>query len=411
MGLDARILTRRWEGDRIINEVPVLVTADSESPARKRAYDVVERLMWQVESPLARFQRARYLAAMGSETTYRPYISAWVADAFGISRVVREMRPQFICGQEVFAYGLATAFSRGTPRVLMPWGGDVYMYADTTTMASAAVRFALTHVDLVAAGSPLARDYLHKRFGVDEARMHVGGTWALDRERFSLKSDIERVRVRARLGIAAGALVIMNVRRFYPAWGSDLAFNSFVRFAKEHSSSHFILLGGQGTEPFVAAARATLERERLSDRFTLFDGEVQLEECAACMSVADIVVSLMREQDMRPLSSILEASACGGAPILGDQAEYRAMERLGFRALFCPAEDHEKILGCIREYAGSERLRAETALQNQRYLDEHEDGRQQAIALLRRIRSIRDAYDGRLDDSCRDPAVSASDVR
>lgn len=394
MGLDARILTRRWDGDRIVNgQVPVLVTTDLESSSRKRAYETLEKLVWQVESRLLIFQQTRYRTAMGSETTYRPFISPWIADAVGISRVVRQLRPQFICGQEAFAYGLATAFSRGTPRVLMPWGGDVYMYADTTTMASAAVRFALNHVDLVTAGSPLAVDHLQNRFGVPKTRMHVGGTWALDRLHFSPKGDAERASVRARLRIDPGALIVMNVRRFFPAWGSDLAFNSFIRFAKEHSSSHFILLGGAGTEPFVAAARAFLERERLSDRFTLFDGEIPLEDCAACMSVADIFVSLMREQDMRPLSSILEASACGAAPVLSDQGEYRAMERLGFRALFCPTEDEDRILDCLRQYAGDERLRAETAVQNQRYLDQHEDGRRQAIALLRRIRSIRDDYD------------------
>ncbi len=37
------------------------------------------------------------------------------------------------------------------------------------------------------------------------------------------------------------------------------------------------------------------------------------------MTVTDIALSLMREQDMRPLASILEAVACGAPPILSDR--------------------------------------------------------------------------------------------
>jgi len=302
------------------------------------------------------------------------------------------MQPQFICGQEVFAYGLATALNRKVPRILMPWGGDVYMYARTTAMAFLAVRYALRHVDLVVPGSPLARDYIHDRFGVPLERMHCGGLWALDRQRFQPASEANRARICARFGIDRGSLVVMNVRRFFPAWGSDVAFGAFVRFAQEQPDAHFILLGGAGTEPFVAQARQALKDAGLCRRFTIFDGDISIDDCADLMSISDIFVSLMREYDMRPIASILEASACGGAPIIGDQPEYRVMEQQGFRAVFCKPGDQADVVEALRRYADDESLRKLAAVQNRLYLDVHEDGRQQAVDLLRRVRLLCDDY-------------------
>jgi glycosyltransferase involved in cell wall biosynthesis len=186
----------------------------------------------------------------------------------------------------------------------------------------------------------------------------------------------------------------MNVRRFFPAWGSDVAFQAFVGFAREQPNAHFVLLGGAGTEALVAAARETLLREGLASRFTLFDGDLPPAECAALMSIADICVSLMREIDMRPLASILEAACAGGAPVIGDQPEYRAMERLGFSALFVEPGDPDSALAAIRQYADDPSLRQRAVENNARYLRDHEDGVAQALDLLRRVNAIRKA-DGR----------------
>jgi glycosyltransferase involved in cell wall biosynthesis len=394
MGIDARIVTRRWHGDRVLADgTRVHVATDSESPRRQSAYGWIERIAEAIERPIAAAQRRRYRQAMGSESSYQPYVSPSIADAAGIARIIRTLRPQFVCGQEVFSYGLATAHSGPLPRLLMPWGGDVYMYADTTSVASAAVRYALNHLDLVVPGSPLAADHLHRRFGVPREKMHCGGLWALDRHRFARAQPAERARICARFGISPNQLIVMNVRRFFPAWGSDLALNAFVRLAAESPTMHFVMLGGGGTEPFVQEARVRIDGLGLSTRFTLFDGDRTVEEVAALMSVADVFTSFMRELDMRPLASILEASACGAAPVLGDQPEYRAMERLGFCAAICRPGDEDAAVAAVRRYAADATLREEAARRNRDYLDEHENGYQQAVGLLERVRAICDRYE------------------
>jgi glycosyltransferase involved in cell wall biosynthesis len=389
-GMTVHLVTRRWQGERALADgTHIMTSSDDDRGVRALANRAVERALSPVESAITWVQRGRYSQAMGFETSYRPRVTPALVDALSISRFVRRLRPQFVCGQEVFSYGPATALSGRVPRILMPWGGDIYMYANTSTLASQAVRASLRHVDLVVPGSPLAGDYLTRRFGVPPGRMHFGGLWALDRQRFTRATGSDRDRIRTSYGIPADAFVVMNVRRFFPAWGSETALGAFLRFAQEHGTAHFIMLGGAGTEEFVTRARHDVDRRGLSARFTLFDGDLALAECAKLMSIADVFVSFMREWDMRPLASILEAVACGAAPVLGDQPEYRAMATLGFRSAICPPGDEGAAVAALRRYAAHHALLHDTVAANLAYLDAHENGAVQALSLLERVHEIR----------------------
>jgi len=182
----------------------------------------------------------------------------------------------------------------------------------------------------------------------------------------------------------------MNVRRFFPAWGSDLALEAFLRTAEQRPDARFVMLGGEGTAGYVQAARAAASARGFGGRFTFFDGDLPFAECRALMSAADVGVSLMRERDMRPLASILEAAAAGAALVLGDQDEYRAMEALGFRAILTPPGDVDAVVAALARLLARGELRAELAEGNRSYLDAHEDGPRQARDLLARVRALRD---------------------
>jgi glycosyltransferase involved in cell wall biosynthesis len=165
-----------------------------------------------------------------------------------------------------------------------------------------------------------------------------------------------------------------------------------MRFAAEFADAHFILLGGAGSDPFIREAQAAIAERQLTARFTFLDGDRPIEDVASVMSIADVFTSFMRELDMRPFASILEATACGGVPVLGEQSEYRAMEQLGFTAAICPVDDDACALDALRRYASDRALREGIARQNGAYLEKYEDGLQQASALLHRIRAVCDAY-------------------
>jgi glycosyltransferase involved in cell wall biosynthesis len=173
----------------------------------------------------------------------------------------------------------------------------------------------------------------------------------------------------------------VNARRFKPNWGSDLALEAFLRLARENSALRFFSLGGAGAEPYVAEARKRISAEGMQHRISIFDGQICHESVGKLFSVADVFTSVIRTNDMRSLS-ILEGAAVGATPVLSDVAEYREMERLGFRALFIERLDAEAVASALRRAIHDPALRAEIATANEQYLKEHEDNERNMLRLL-----------------------------
>lgn len=391
-GMDVVIVTHSWGGEEALPDgTRILSSAAHETSLSRKQLAILSMILKQVERADLIIEKNRYRQAMGAKADYRPAFTGPVVGGISIARFVRSLRPRFVFGQEAFAYGLATALCFGFPKILMPWGGDIYRYAETSILAFAMVKYALQHVDLVCPGSAVAARHICTRYRVPEHRVHAV-PWGVDQQMFAKADRDERRRICRKYDINPGAMIFMNARRFRPEWGCDLALEAFIRLAEEYPSFHFVMLGGLGTEPYVHAARHQLIRRGLEHRFTLFEGDIPLSDCAELMSVSDVFVSLMRTRDMGS-ASILQAASAGGAPVLRDQEEYRKMERLGFRALFVVnVEDVESVVDALRSYADNQELRQDFVNRNQVYLTKYEDYDRQMRKLLDLIDEVCDAY-------------------
>lgn len=322
---------------------------------------------------------------------------AWAADArcdaMDIAPFVRRLRPRFVFGQEAFSYGPATARCAPLPRVLFPWGGDIYLWGEASSVAFDAVRDALQSVDLACPSSTTAAEHIRDRYGVDPGRVRAV-SWGVDRGKFFPAGPRRRRELCASLGIDPAAVLTLNVRRFNPAWGCRQAIEACCLAAQAEPAMHFLMLGGPGAAPYLAEARRVLADRGLTGRFTLFDGEVSLERCAELMSIADVALSLMRAPDMRS-SSILQAAACGSALVLSEQREYREMAGHGFCATLVGAEDVEAASREILRYARDPQLRQAEAAANLEYVARHEDHDRQMDRMLDLIEAV---CDGRLSE-------------
>ena len=390
-GIEAKIVTRFWSGEQVLPDgTPVLASSEHETPFQKRAYQQLQRNLERFENFLIRQQRERYDRTL-KDLAYKPKFTPYLIDGLSIARLVRSIRPDFVCGQEVSAYGLATAWCFGIPRILLPWGGDIFIYGETTTMAGLLTTHALRHVDLVVTGAVTSIPYIASRFGVEPSRIYFASSWRLDRQQFRRADPEVRRQICEQFNIPCNALIVMNVRRFFPAWGSDVVLESFVRFAADQSSAHFVLLGGAGTERFTATALERIRAEGLSERFVVLESHRPLSQIAKLMSVADIFVSLMRKRDLRS-SSVYQAAAAGGAPIVSDQPEYRCMEKEGFRALFVDGDDANAVVRALQEYATKPTMRSSIASANQTYLTAYIDGEMEMRKFLQKVDEICQKY-------------------
>jgi len=376
---------RIWDGVRSLPDgTPILSSFEHESSWNKKRLSALNLTLRQIERVAHVVDKKRYTRVM-VPAGRDDYISLAEPIVFGISisRFVRSLKPRFVYGHEVSTYGLATALCRGFPRILQPWGGDIFERPDASFLMSRIVKYSLRHVDLVCSASMTAVRYAVDHFGVSPSRAQVA-PWGFDRRMFCRADDEKRRTICGKYGIDPTAMIFMNARRFRPPWGCDIVLNAFIRFASEWSKSHFLLLGGANSQPYVLEARKRLAGTPLEKRFTFFDGEIPLADCAELMSVADIFTSVVRKHDIGS-SGVLQAAAAGGAPILSDHAEYREMVHLGFKALFVDINDENTIITAMRTYAEDESLRRSTAGCNQQYVSRYEDYESQMTKLLELI--------------------------
>ena len=384
-GIPTVAVTYRWSGGRSLPDgTPVLSSFEHESNWNKKQLSALNLSLRQIERVAHVVEKKRYSRVM-VPAGRNDYISVAepIVSGISISRLVRSLKPRFVYGHEVSTYGLATALCRGFPRVLQPWGGDIHERADASSLINAIVKYSLRHVDLVCSGSITAVRYVIDHFGVSPNRAHVA-SWGVDRRMFYRADDEKRQTIFAKYGIDPTAMIFMNARRFRPPWGCDIILNAFIRFASEWPPSHFVLLGGANSEPYVLEARKRLVGTPLEKRFTFFDGEIPLADCAELMSVADVFTSVVRKQDIGSWG-VVQAAAAGGAPILSDHSEYREMVRLGFKALFVDINNEDTIVTAMRTYAKDESLRRFTADCNQQYISRYEDYERQMTKLLELI--------------------------
>jgi glycosyltransferase involved in cell wall biosynthesis len=315
-----------------------------------------------------------------------PYFTESVINAWAVAKAALSLRPLFVFGQEVTSYGLATALCKDIPKILLPWGHDIFLYAETSPFLFALTKFSLNAADLVVPASVTAVPYICGRFGVTPHKVH-GISWGVNKRLFKKANEEERRTICSKWRIDPESTIILNARRFRPAWGCFTALEVFTQIARENSSTHFIMLGGKETGEYVRRARATLAARGLSSRFTLFDGDIPLTTCAELMSITDVFLSLLRSGDMRS-SSVLQAAAAGGVPIISDVPEYREIEKLGFTGVFVKPDSIGEVLNALRFCIEHPGKRKAIVRQNDNYISTYEDDTTQMAKLLDLIRGV-----------------------
>lgn len=305
-----------------------------------------------------------------------------------MAKVVRSMKPDFVFGQEVFSYGLATALCKGYPRIIFPWGNDIYRYAHTNPIAFAITKFALRKTELVCPTSAIAAEYIRTTFRISSEKVKSISWGVKDGDIFVHASPKQRENICREYDINPNTIIVMNIRRFHPDWGANIALDAFLEIAKtEKNKYHFVFLGNSGAEDYIRNAQERVIEDGVQEQFTIIHGEIPLSECARLMSISDIFTSLMIVPDMRS-SSILQAAKAGAVPILSDQQEYHVMERWGFQAHIVDVKDIDSIVFAIKHYGETPQRRQTIIAQNQNYIDKYENYEIQMEELLKEIKDI-----------------------
>ncbi len=361
--------------------------------AKRVARDVIVPLAWL----RSRRRRPQFLEQTGlaAPQPWETVLAQHRLNAWRVARAARRLSPAFVFAHEVVAYGHAAAHCQGIPRILFPWGADVMTTAEVSPRHFDFVRHALRAADLIVPSSIMAARHICTRFGIDPARVQAI-SWGADLRSFAPATPGQRQEICARWQIDPAHAVVMNVRRFLPLYNCDTAVSAFLDVARASASTHFVLLGGLDTEPFVTRAMQEVSRAGgpVARRFTFLRSNVSLEICRDLMSIADVAVSLCGRGDMRS-RSVLEAAAAGGALVVSDSDEYRAMMADGFGARLVDGGRTDAVARAVLDLLANATERERLRDLNARYLPAHEDAERQMDRLLEAVLAIAAGAAGR----------------
>jgi glycosyltransferase involved in cell wall biosynthesis len=314
-------------------------------------------------------------------------------DSYCRSRAALAQRPSFVFGHEASSHGLATSFCKGVPRILFPWGGDIFMCVECSPFINAIVKRALRNVDLIVPSSATAARYIPERFGVSPEKVRPV-SWGVDLQTFKPANIADKRSIKESISAPENSKVVLNVRRFNPIWGAFDCLEACLRLATSREDVHFVFFGGAGTEEHLAKARQEIAANGHDLRFTLLDGNIPLQRCAEIMSVSDICISLLGRGDMRS-SSVLQGTASGAVPVIIESEEYRSMQTAGFAAEFVPENDPAALTATLDRLLQNDNQMKSMTETNLAYIQQHEDHERQMDHLLELIDGVRNAYRAR----------------
>lgn len=383
-GVDAVILTARWNGGGTVDgDLPVIAAETLAPPWLVSAARATYALLDAANASSLALDPARVRTALQAwaHTAVPPSIAPPGHDALLIAAAADALDPACVFAHEAFAYGLAASSCTAPRRALMAWGADVLQYARMTDAAHTLVRHSLHGVHYILTNTATMEDALHDRFDVPRTRI-ARISYGVDRRLFQRATGARAAAIRRSCGIADGAPVVMNIRRFLPHWGSSLAWPAMAALAEARPAVHLVLLGGAASDDEVMAAEADAGARGLTGRVTFVRGDVPLATVADLMAVADVSLSLVGT--LEPVSwSVLQAVACGSAVVVADQASYALEGDRGLAVHRLPACGAPDIAAAVAALLDDPDRVSAMAQANARYLSAHHDRDVELTRLLR----------------------------
>jgi glycosyltransferase involved in cell wall biosynthesis len=388
LGLKVDVITYIWDGpDRLPCGTRVISSFKEESRNYYFSMQLVKKALYLIEKIFIFFGKRKYKKAMGTEKDGYVSFAYSILVGYSVSRFINKSDYSIVVGHEAFVYGLAVSLVKNRAKVLFPWGGDIYMYSETSYPAFCIVKKALNSVDLICPSSTKSIEHIITRFKVNPEKVEAD-YWGIKVNIFKPSTSEEKTIICKKYGINPNNKIILNVRRFLPAWGSEMALNSLIRIGTKYEDVHFVFFGGQNVEKYVSEAIVKVKQLGISERFTFFDKELSINECAELMSISDLFTSLMLERDMRS-ASILQAVNSGAFPILSNQQEYKIMMKNGLNAILVDANSLDNVVEAIEQCLNNEELIEEYRRKNFDYISTNEDWDKKQQSLINRILSIK----------------------
>jgi glycosyltransferase involved in cell wall biosynthesis len=297
-------------------------------------------------------------------TPWGPKPFRYAVSLVRVKQVLARLDPDLLHTHFLTGYGYWGVFSGRRPFMLTVWGDDVYVTPHETRLKNALARRALRAADFVTGDS---RDIVEAcvRLGARADRAEVV-QWGVDFARFH--PGVPGGPVRDRLGIPAGAPVLLSTRSFtQPYYNIDVVVAVAARVQERFPDTHVVIAGNEGDD---ARFRAQAEAAGLT-RNVHWVGRIPHAELPGYLTACTVFLTVPSVD--ATAVSLLEAMACRAPVVATDlpsAAEWVVPESTG---LTVPPRDAEALLAAIVRYLEDPQLRRRVGEGAERFVREHAD--------------------------------------
>jgi glycosyltransferase involved in cell wall biosynthesis len=242
-------------------------------------------------------------------TTWGPKPLRYARSLVQVKRLLRVIDPDLLHTHFLTGYGYWGVFSGRRPFVLTVWGDDVYVTPHQTWLKGRLARHALRAADYVTGDSvDIVADCV--KLGARADRVEVV-QWGVDFARFH--AAVSGAAVRERLGIPAGAPVVLSTRSFtQPYYNIDLVVDTAARVRARFPDVHYIIAGNEGDD---ARFREHARSVGLVDQVH-WVGRIPHAELPAWLTASTVFLTIPSVD--ATAVSLLEAMACRCAIVATD---------------------------------------------------------------------------------------------
>ena len=268
---------------------------------------------------------------------------------FQVRRLIKRIKPDIVDGHFITVYGFLAACSGFHPLVVSAWGSDVLIQPNQSPISKFTARYSLNKADRIILLFPtnvLKEQIARLKIDPNKVRSLLLG---VDTTEFNPTHRDENIRVT--IGIESSQPVVISTRALAPIYDVETLVRAIPLVLIEIPRAKFVIAGKGKQQDYLMELARTLG---VSNN-TKFVGWVSRTELPKYLSSADIYVSSSLSDGAS--NSLLEAMACGLAPIVTDIPANKPWINEGENGYLFPTRDNKTLASKIINLCTNKEMR------------------------------------------------------
>ncbi len=280
-----------------------------------------------------------------------------------LKKIIRQVKPRILHAHYVTDCGLWGALCGHHPFILSAWGSDILVEPTMSRVARYFTRFALKRAELIlAAGDRLVEPIIKLGATPDKISLLPIGV------------DIHKF---APVAKHKNTAAVISTRTLAPIYNVETLIRAIPLVLKQIPEAKFTIAGDGAQKSYLEDLAKSLD---VTDSVS-FVGHLPHDHLPGYLASADVYVSTSLSDGSS--ISMLEAMACGPAPIVTDVGDVRNWITDGKNGFIIPPQKPDLLADSIMLLLKNQELRAEMGQINRRLIEERADFQKNMIEMER----------------------------